>query len=310
MGHSLALYHFRLPPRGKPDEETKFGDISPDPLKVFQSALASFNAEPDDEDREAKFLRFVPASPGDRRVAAVLVHGQRGVYSHLRRKNGDDVARDRADVEEVAVMVHVHVPKGRHAGVLALHIPWGRGIKTLLTDHLEVEFHNKYPDRILRVEPIVPAGVLKEAVANNRVKTVRLTAHRQVADAFGDVAGWAATDEVGALELQIRAKKGAALGGQNLERWLNNKTRTEDLVRFEGLTFGTVKVQVAMPNGRRRTVTLDKQDQGHPLTLDLDGMPQLYLDTERDGVLTKQQMQADRRAVVEIETVVEDTGNG
>lgn len=268
MTHRAAFYTVKVHPRHHPKELKPFGDIDDagtNLVTILRAALHSL-----DEEHETRTLRFDADMGGlaPDEVAASLKVGENGVTSVIERPGDTPIDRLPPFTEHIESMVYFRLPPTHDRGFLVVHVPFGRGSKLMLDRHLATFMKTSYDSHTLVIEPVVPPDALKQAVADNRVRKVRLLSHS--ADAFEDSTRWVPKDDFQYVEMVIHPKKTRRILPARLQAFLENpQSDRSELFEFEGMTFEEVKVEVDLPNGKRRTFNIEKPEAGHAVTAEL-----------------------------------------
>lgn len=257
--------------RGDPNTLKPLGDIDDAGTSlssVFKPALKGLKEQ--EEDKSLSFHGWVQTTEPNI-LAAELRIGEKGVDSDIERPNNQVFHRNPVDEERVPCVVALRLPPTASRGFMAMHIPHGRGAKTLLDGRLRSVFSIGQPDRVLLVEPVVPKGALEEATEKNRIKKVRLLARS--ADRFQSSSDWLKKDDYGSVELVIKPKRRGHVIPDPIRKYLNgDENAVSQLLEFEDLSFEEARVEVEMPSGGKRTVYIGDPDRGHPMMVSLDSL--------------------------------------
>lgn len=181
-------------------------------------------------------------------IDVTLRTGEKGVRSDI-EKSDAVVPRYPDDTERLRAFALFRVPAANHEGMAVFHQPHGRGIKSLLADHLKKDFRNRFDGAALHLDPCVDASELRELMQDGRMKKIRLRHKRHPADDFDGLDDYADPEEVGKVEVAIQPPRGRFMQrrGQLLERLLEQSHEGEQLI-FDGVEYDELSVEVQRGN--------------------------------------------------------------
>jgi hypothetical protein len=203
-----------------------------------------------------------------------------GVVADIRDASGQHQYRRRfSDHHSVICFAYFRLPPAQRQGWLAVHITDGRGYKTLLERILRTELANRHDDLYLTLEPVVEEQILRSAINDDRIASVRLRRWERPGDRASEATSrWLRSDESGSIEVLVKPSRGRKLLGAPMrEFWGASDPKARDtlldsLVTFENVKFDEIKIEAQLPNGTRRTYNVRSPGGGHPITIDLDGL--------------------------------------
>lgn len=269
MSHRAGIYTVKVHPRYHPKEYKPLGDIDGSGtslLTVVNAALTSMNSE--FNDRCLRFDHHLGGLEPDEAAASLRV-GEKGVTSTIDRPGDSPIARLPPFTENIDTVVYFKLPPTHERGFLVVHVPFGRGSKLLLDRHLAAFMQETFGSHTLVIEPVVPPDALRQAVDDNKVRKVRLLSHS--ADAFEDATKWVPKQDFQYVELVIHPKKLRRIIPDKVRAFLDDPAGTrEQLFEFAGMTFEEVKVEVELPDGKRRSFNIERPEAGHAVTADLE----------------------------------------
>jgi hypothetical protein len=236
----------------------------------------------------------------DDEVRIILQHGANGVAADIVDENGIlKTHQTPEDTQLVRCGALFSLPPAEKIGFLAVHVNNRRGIKGLLAKGLTERFRNVNDDHILVLTPAVSGSALEEAVRLNRIDKIKLTRLERPEDrAIAATDKWVPAGEVGRLELDITVRgEGRRVLSGLIGRYLAQEQGVfGQIVEFEGLTFDEAKVEVVLPNNKRRTFNIEKPDSGHAITEELTD-----LETNDQGDPTEESLfEALRQAITHV----------
>jgi hypothetical protein len=261
-----AIYTVAVRPgRGKP---LPLGDIDGSGTRlqdVLARLLDGFSESSADGGRVA--FASLALRDGDD-LLAVVRHGARGVAADIVGPAGAVRYRQTPDdLQLVRSGCLFRLPATATAGVLAVHVPNGRGIKGLFEQGLTARFREAFPALGLAIERRAEPGALRDAVAQDEVESIALVLRKPAA--VPDAAKWTGSGP-GRVELQVI---GARLERALLQRYLGGDTGVfGQIAEFAGVSFDQARVGVRLADGSRRMYDLAHPDAGRPLTRELSGI--------------------------------------
>jgi len=272
MTHRAALYAVTVHPKRNPDAPCILGDYDANGTwlgKTLKQLMPTLSTEDDKRNIGLKFESRLKQLPKNH-AGFTFLRGQTGVRSILSRQNEVHYRRTPETEELLRVAAVFWLPRRRSRGYLAIHIPHGRGIKSLFDAFLRERFSKR--NYVLSLSPIVPQDALRNAVQADSLERITLV-KRDLSDSdrFADAAQWG-PEQVGRLELSIISRRGLKLWRDPLTRFLSER-RSEGLdkiIEFDGMRFDEAKVTAKMPGGNERTFYLDGRESGHAITIDLE----------------------------------------
>jgi len=203
-------------------------------------------------------------------LLAIVQHGVRGIAADI--VDGSGGLRFRQTPEDLQLIrcgCLFRLPPASTAGMLAVHVANGRGVKELFEQGLGAQFSSLFPGLRLGIERVAEPGALRDAVAQHRVEKVSLLL-RDGAATVADAGKWVAVGEPAGISLDVT---GVPIQSRALDRYLAGETAAlDDIVRFAGITFDRARIGVRLADGTRRSYDLAHPDAGRPLTRDLVGI--------------------------------------
>jgi hypothetical protein len=208
--HTFSLYGLRVT-RGGDDQP--LGNVDGDGTALLER-IAVYLKDVEHADGEAaQVLRSVrtegPTNDEPSTVTALVAHGRSGVRSDFYDPEGQLAFERTTDHNEQLSALALFVLPALHSrGVLVLHNPHGRGVKSVLTDVLRTRFNEDFPERgvALHVDPLVPAKVLEDVMEEDGLKRIVLVKHEPSADRFDNLGGYVDPADVGRIETHVVAR--------------------------------------------------------------------------------------------------------
>jgi hypothetical protein len=209
----------------------------------------------------------------------VLRHGESGYAADIEDSARQLLLRQQPDHTQLLPCGSlIRLPRKQTLGWWAVHVNNNRKVKGLIEIEMVKRFKEAFSDLMLVVAPCVMSSVLKEALENEQLESIRLFKYDKSSD-FKDADKWVQKDAHAQIELRIspleRGKRlvtdlaRRAAGGSS-EAW-------GEIVEFQNLKFDTAKVEVELENGSRRTFELQGPPSGHPF-------PATIAPTEQEGI--------------------------
>lgn len=272
MTHRAALYAVSVHPKGHPEAPLVLGDYDGSGTwlgKALKKVMPGLSTEDDNRNITLHFESKLKDLPKNH-AGFTLVRGQTGVRSVLSREDESPYLRTPDTEELLRVAAVFWLPRRRNRGYLAIHVPHGHGIKSILDTHLREQFGLRQLS--ISLNPIVPQDALRNAVQADSLERITLVKRNlSDSDRFADAAQWG-PEQVGRLELSIISKHGLKLWRDPLTRFLSERRDDElsKIIEFDGMRFDEAKITARMPGGNDRTFYLDGRKSGHAITIDLD----------------------------------------
>lgn len=297
MSQRAALYTVAVRPRSKRGQALPLGDIDgigTSLLAVLDGALADFAASSKDG---ARVVRSLSAAVDNDDLFAVVQHGQNGIAADIVDPSGD--IRLRQTPDDLQFVRHgclFRLPASSRAGLLAVHVNNGRGMKELFEQGLIARFRTQLPALTLAIDRFVQGNVLRDAVARNRIDKLKLVRlERPGSRAIAATDKWVGAGVTARVEVDVATTtSGARIDPALIKRYLGGDAAAfAEIVDFEGMTFDQARVEVLLPDNTRRLVDIAHPDVSRPLTVD---MPGIVLDT--DGEPTGESLLSELRAVL------------
>jgi hypothetical protein len=275
VGHRAALYTVAVHRAGGSSQEL-LGDIDgagSNLLKEFARYFPLLNtrSRPDG----SKSLSYLRSKVENNELLVSVEHGQDGLAAIIRDQSGQEQYRQNVEDWQIVECgaLFDFVPNER-LGWLALHVNNGRGTKTMMEQYLRERFHEDFRGLTFVIKPFVMESVLRQAVDQDRISTIKLVKRQKPADrAEAAVNPWVAAGVVGKIETTITSSLGGRarnLVSGLLRDYLDGRPGARDaIVEFEGLRYDEAKVIVKQGNGTR-TYNIEEPASGHPVTVDLD----------------------------------------
>lgn len=269
MAHLANVYNVSVSTFGRPDEVRTFGDFADGKgslARWLARELPKISCQNRDASPDATLVGVSTERPStnDKRVKheveALFSHGELGVVGALRRPGRSTIQRTVDDAQDVDLGVLFLVPGGRRSGQVAVHVPHGRGAKTML----EREINRRLRDDLgLRMhwKPQLNTSLLERAVKEDRLEKVTLVAERRARDGWAPSAReWLDDAADYDIRLEINPRR-ARLARKKVQNWFAAPAEAlPDLLTFEGLTFDAADLQVRLPDDRLRTVRLQGEE--------------------------------------------------
>jgi hypothetical protein len=235
--------------------------------EAVESYLPNINIQAND-----RTLTYISSKIEGTEVLAMLQHGLTGVDADITSRSGEHQYHLKIDdTQHVGCGCLFRLPPHARQGLLTVHIPNGRGIKTMLETHLRTKFSSNFSNLMLDITPYVMGSALEQAIANNAIGEIKLVKRVQPSDRgmFG-LDQWVGGQDFGKIELSIGARfHGHArhLRSGPLQRWLSQEPGAHDsMIEFQGVAYDEMKVVVPQSDGGSRTFYVGQPDLGHPMT--------------------------------------------
>lgn len=297
--HRVSIYSVQIHPKYRPDDPRQFGDFDHG-MSYFGDTVAAFLGSLNWKDDSGVVVLAAGDNVRTRKpdIAATLNTGEHGVVSRIYNNQNAELLARRADHREVVrAMIVFRLPPKSTLGLLAVHTPHGRGVKGYLQRALESYLATHYSALKLKLDPVVPSGVLREAAEHDRLLKVRLVAYGSSTDAFEDHLIWGSRDDLGEVELRISPRRLKRLRGQPLLDLLEGRKAADELLVFDGVPFDALKFEIEDETGSRRTVVYGAQDRGHAVSYVIDS----DVEIDEDGPTTNSLLEAVTRVLDETE---------
>ena len=285
MSHRAALYTVRVK-RKRHSEFCLLGDIDGGGQSLIDfvaQCVIDMDLPPGEGDRLVRHLDIgeIEGAVSDDEFATMLQHGETGLAADLVDEHGDQKVRQvSSDTHLVRCACLFRLPPTHDMGWLSLHVNNNRGVKSSLEKHLLGEFGRRFDELMLQITPFVDMGSLRKAIDQDRINNVRLVRYERPKDRADEITDeWLGGENEGKIELRLSPMARAGrLKGKLVRRFLDatddaaRRDARDKIVEFHGISFDTAKVEVVLPDGRRRTVHLDSPKAGHPMHVELDGL--------------------------------------
>jgi hypothetical protein len=268
--HSLAAYTLVIRKRRARGQDAEhllgnFDDSGNSILPVLEKYLRELQW--DDEKRNVSLRSADVQKPSAKEpdlITAVVRAGQYGVTSLLQNLDdpGDSYARTNRHVEHLDHFILVKAPPLRKVGTFIVHIPHGRGVKSVLAEALISRMGDEYPDLTVRIDSAVPAEVIRQTLESGRVTKGRFIRRRPAADEFDRMGEYLQDPTEGEVELVFKPihRLGALLKAP-FQKVIKGEAELKSLLSFKDQEFDDVKLEVDVA-GRRRTISIRHQSIG------------------------------------------------
>lgn len=272
MAHRVALYRVRVRPKRDLDGWKLLGDFD-DGGSWFGATIAAVLKQLTETSPDGKVIaQAEKVLPGLKTSEAgySILSGRSGVTSVLQRAGQAPYDRTPQHVETMRSAVLFDLPRNRHVGHLAVHVPDGRSCKGIVERALRARASQL--GLIAELGPIVPLDAFRQAVADGKVEQVTLIKHDPAtADKFADAAQWG-TDEIGSLYLGLPSKRRHFLSNDPLVKFLAQPSdaNRKAILEFAGLRFDEAAVKVELPDGTERSFFLEGHEAGHTVTTGIE----------------------------------------
>jgi hypothetical protein len=207
---------------------------------------------------------------------AIVQHGFPGVAADIVAASGEVRLRQTPDdLQLVRSGCLFRLPVAAKSGAFAMQVTNGRGAKELFERGIVGRFRARFPGLTLALDALAEAGVLREAVAADRVEKLQLVRHEQAGKRKSAAAGkWVATGETARIAVDVAVKTpGAHLQGSLLQRYLGgDQAAYAEIVEFGGITFDEAHVGIVLGDQTRRLLDLAHPEAGPPLRRALSGL--------------------------------------
>lgn len=266
MSRRAALYSVSVHPKGKRGDPLPLGDIDGTGSSAVEALAAALGEFSEESKSGSRLVRSLSVEADGDDLFAIVQYGQRGIAADIVSPDGGVRLRQSPDDEQlVRCGCLFRLPAAATAGRLAVEIDDGRGIESLVEQALLRAFRSRFPGLLLRIDPAPDPNELTAAIKSGRVDKVRLLlveppGERQLAD----LDKWVAPGEAAKIRIEIAAaKSGGGLRTELLERFVDgDASALAEIVRFAGVSFGTVRVGMSLPDATRRMVDLSRPASG------------------------------------------------
>lgn len=209
-------------------------------------------------------------------VRVMFQQGQSGEVVDIRRGGSIDYEQNANDTSEVRCGSVFYLPGAQSMGFWAAHTPHNRKAKSLIAAELERLFHEQFPDFRLEISPCVLGSAIDEAVKKGAIEKVTLTRLDHASDRRDALTDdWIRHELPAHVQVAIWAGEGRRLLAGRIQRFMlkHDAAAFGEIVEFNGVHFDTAKVEIELPNGKKRIVNIEKPDGGAAFSLELDKLP-------------------------------------
>jgi hypothetical protein len=271
LGHRALIYSVRIHPKWKPNEEFEFGDLEGDGIYLGTVLHEIFN----DNflgSRDNKIVIGESAKLDGINLRTSFRSGDSGYGADIEDENHNLLLRQLPTHTQLLPCASLfRLPKNQKYGWWAVHENNGRSVKGLIESEMQKQLQIRHPDLKLVINPWVPSNVLTEALAHNRLESVRLFKYGAAPD-FKDADQWMREEASPQIELRISARERAEklVSGLAKSAAEGNKEALGKVIEFENLKFDMAKVEVELDNGSSRTFDLVGPPNGHPFAANIE----------------------------------------
>jgi hypothetical protein len=273
MGQRALIYTLHVHKKYKPDELVPLGDIDGQGtyLGTYLESMfkGGFAAESDDTNKEVRC--DVSQLAGDDLQLAFL-HGESGLVADIMNEHNQLRLRQAVtDKQLVRCGSLFRLPRNQKHGWWAVHVNNNRAAKGLVQTEMVKRFRRDFPELMLVVRPSVMSAVLRQALDDERLKSIKLVKYDRSSD-FAYANQWLAQNTRAKIELRVSP---LARGGQLVAKLARKAIGGDDnaygkIVSFAGLDFDEARLEVTLENGYERTFRLRGPEGGHPLPADIN----------------------------------------
>lgn len=281
MSHRAGVYRPRIRRQGQRDKWLPFGDFNGEGAwlrDVFHQDMEQLDGKSDDGRLHARFERHLP-DLGPDMVGASILTGRSGVRSRI-RSAGNFFTRTEEHAEEMRAAVLFQLPRRKHVGLMAVHVPHRNSCKGIVDDILMAALRER--GFMLKLAAAVPLAAYAEAVRSGHVEKVTLIKYNAVgSDSFSDAAQWQDLQQA-EMVLRFSGKRRRDRHKdindiKPIKKFLDDRSEESrrQILEFNGIRYDDAKVTVTLPNDARRTFYLEREvEGGHPITMALDIKPE------------------------------------
>lgn len=270
MAHRALIYSVRIHRKWKPNDFIEFGDLEDEGV-YLGDVLHEIFSNDFLATRDNKIAVGESAKLAGVDLQTSFRSGDGGYGADIEDENHNLLLRQLPEHTQLLPCGALfRLPKNQKYGWWAVHENNGRSIKGLIEGELQNQFRARYPDLKLEINPWVPSNVLTEALAQDRLESVRLFKYGAASD-FKDADQWVREEASPQIELRISAREQA----EKLVPGLAKAAAEGDqeafgrVIEFENLKFDMAKVEVELDNGSSRTFELLGPPGGHPFAADI-----------------------------------------
>lgn len=275
--HTGALYTVRVRKKGPGhgDDFQLLGDINGEGaalINAFAGYLPELNASTEDTLKDVSVESQVTEG---NQLKVMMKEGRRGVGADIYDEDGGYKVRQLPeDTNEVKCGVILRLDPAEKTGWLCAHVNNGRSVKGLLVEELVRRFREDFHDLMLEVKPAALGPAVRQAVAEGRIDSVKLSKLDRPRDRANTDAGkWIPSQSAAQFTLSIKGWKGSRLIPDRIRRFLEgDQSVFGEITEFEGLDFDEAHVQVELDDGTHRTFSLHNPEGGHALSQELQGL--------------------------------------
>lgn len=270
MSHRALIYSVRVRPKWKPNDHVEFGDLEGDGV-YLGDVLHDIFRHDFLASRDNKVIIGESAKLVGVDLQTSFRSGDGGYGADIEDENHNLILHQLpTHTQLLPCGALFRLPKNQIYGWWAVHENNGRSIKGLIEGELQRRFRTRCPDLMLEINPWVPSNVLVEALAQDRLQTVRLFKYGAASD-FKDADQWMREEASPQIELRITAREHAEklVPGFAKAAAEGDSAAFGKVIEFENLKFDMAKVEVELDNGSSRTFELLGPPGGHPFAADI-----------------------------------------
>jgi hypothetical protein len=271
MGHRALIYSVRVHPKWKPDDLLELGDLEEGGI-YLGDVLRDIFSNDFLASRDNKIVVGESAKLDGTDLKLSFRSGDGGYGADIEDENHNLLLRQLPDHTQLLPCGSLfRLPKNQKYGWWVVHENNGRSVKGVIEAELQARFRARHPDLKLEINPWVRSDVLTEALAEDRLKSVRLFKYGSASD-FKDADQWMREQASPQIELRISARERAMklVPGLAKSAAEGNKEAFGRVIEFENLKFDMAKVEVELDNGSSRTFELLGPPGGHPFAADIE----------------------------------------
>lgn len=271
MGHRALIYSVRIHPKWKPKDEFEFGDLEGEGI-YLGAVLHEIFSDRFLASRDNKIVIGESAKLDGINLKTSFRSGDGGYGADIEDENHNLLLRQLPTHTQLLRCASLfRLPKNQKYGWWAVHENNGRSVKSLIESEMHKQLQMRHPELKLLINPWVPSNVLTEALAQNRLESVRLFKYGASPD-FKDADQWMREEASPQIELRISAREHAEKLVSGLARSAaeGDQEAFGKVVEFENLKFDMAKVEVELDNGSSRTFDLVGPPNGHPFAANIE----------------------------------------
>jgi hypothetical protein len=262
----------RVHKRNHPDEFVALGalDENASYLGDFLLGLltpSTFSCVDDENEREVICEKSELGGNDDEDLRAIFFSGRRGERANIMEKDGQIGFKQMpTDTHLLRCGSVFRLPKTEETGWWACHLNGTRSVKSLLGPVLVERFQKKFPELMLKIEPVVNKAALQAALEEGNLLSATLSKYERPSDIAANDK-WSADDTGLKLELSIKPEKGKWLPSSlALKAFNKDNAAINSIVEFRGLPFQSASFEVELANGIKRSYNTARPDGGHPFS--------------------------------------------